>query len=584
MMRRLHWIAISSMTLGPLVGACTVDSELEAPGAGPEVDTDRTDLGGDGGTLVHLFEWKWGDIAEECETFLGPAGYAGVQISPPSEHIVHDTWWARYQPVSYRLDSRSGTREELIDMIERCDAAGVAIYADMVINHTAALDGGGVGTAGSQWSYKDHPELGYGPEHYHQTCAITDYGNAAEVQGCELLSLPDLDTSAPYVQERIAGYMRELLDLGVAGFRIDAAKHIAPGDIEDILSRAGNPPVFLEVIGAYGEAVQPSWYRHLGLVTEFAYSRDMGTVMLHGKLADLRYVGDGKLASGDALVFTDNHDNQRGHGAGYEPVTFKHGSLYNIANAFMLAWPYGRPKVMSSYEFADGDQGPPAGSGGCDQPDRVCEHRWTTIANMVEFRRQTAGQLVTRWWDNGNDRIAFGRGDRGFVAINAEASRMAETLATGLPAGVYCDIASGDGDSQACAGPTVFVDSNGYATFYAEPETATAVHVGARLADVRDGDVHFTCHGGDTYEGQSVYVVGNVPELGNWDPAQAIKLEPEHYPSWARTVSLGTSRDIEWKCLKRDDADPAAGIEWQQGGNNALTTPAAGAVLANGSF
>ena len=33
--------------------------------------------------FVHLFEWKWTDIAKECETHLGPKGYAAVQISPP---------------------------------------------------------------------------------------------------------------------------------------------------------------------------------------------------------------------------------------------------------------------------------------------------------------------------------------------------------------------------------------------------------------------------------------------------------------------------------------------------------------------
>lgn len=31
-------------------------------------------------TIVHLFEWKWDDIAAECEDFLAPKGYAGVQV------------------------------------------------------------------------------------------------------------------------------------------------------------------------------------------------------------------------------------------------------------------------------------------------------------------------------------------------------------------------------------------------------------------------------------------------------------------------------------------------------------------------
>lgn len=32
-------------------------------------------------TIVHLFEWTWKDIAKECEDFLGPQGYGGVQVS-----------------------------------------------------------------------------------------------------------------------------------------------------------------------------------------------------------------------------------------------------------------------------------------------------------------------------------------------------------------------------------------------------------------------------------------------------------------------------------------------------------------------
>lgn len=31
--------------------------------------------------IVHLFEWKWSDIALECERFLAPRGFAGVQVS-----------------------------------------------------------------------------------------------------------------------------------------------------------------------------------------------------------------------------------------------------------------------------------------------------------------------------------------------------------------------------------------------------------------------------------------------------------------------------------------------------------------------
>lgn len=59
----------------------------------------------------------------------------------------------------------------------------------------------------------------------------------------------------------------------------------------------------------------------------------------------------------NVLNFIDNHDNQRS-----EPpnvVIYKDGSAYKLAVGFMLAWPYGIPRVMSSYYFDSHDQGPP---------------------------------------------------------------------------------------------------------------------------------------------------------------------------------------------------------------------------------
>ncbi|KHJ99109.1 hypothetical protein OESDEN_00902 [Oesophagostomum dentatum] len=81
-------------------------------------------------TMVHLFEWKWTDIAAECENFLQYFGYGAVQVSPPSEHITLTQngdmpWWIRYQPVSQKLISRSGNEDQFKDMINRCNKVGV---------------------------------------------------------------------------------------------------------------------------------------------------------------------------------------------------------------------------------------------------------------------------------------------------------------------------------------------------------------------------------------------------------------------------------------------------------------------------
>ena len=51
------------------------------------------------------------------------------KVSPPTEHAItladSNSWWQRYQPVSYKLESRSGTALEFADMVSRCNAVGV---------------------------------------------------------------------------------------------------------------------------------------------------------------------------------------------------------------------------------------------------------------------------------------------------------------------------------------------------------------------------------------------------------------------------------------------------------------------------
>lgn len=46
---------------------------------------------GQKGAIVELFGWPWNDIAKEC-VFLGKAGYMGVKIWPPNEHV----WGSNY--------------------------------------------------------------------------------------------------------------------------------------------------------------------------------------------------------------------------------------------------------------------------------------------------------------------------------------------------------------------------------------------------------------------------------------------------------------------------------------------------------
>jgi hypothetical protein len=89
----------------------------------------------------------------------------------------------------------------------------------------------------------------------------------------------------------------------------------------------------------------------------------------------------------------------------------------------------------------------------------------------------------------------------------------------------------------------------------------------------------FVCENGLTTWGDSVYVVGNIPLLGEWRPEAATLLSPDGpYPTWTRSIGgLPPGTQIEWKCIKRQESgDPPLVREWQGGENNRFTTPATG--------
>lgn len=166
-----------------------------------------------------------------------------------------------------------------------------------------------------------------------------------------------------------------------------------------------------------------------------------------------------------------------------------------MATAFHLAWGFGIPRIMSSFAFTNTDQGPPQdGSGNIISPTFnadgscgggwVCEHRWSQIYNMIKFRNAVGSAAVANWWDNGSNQIAFSRGSYGFIVFNGDGSNLSQNLATGLPAGNYCDVGTGSKVGNSCTGQTITVGGDGRATFNLASGAADgfiAIHVDARL-------------------------------------------------------------------------------------------------------
>lgn len=203
--------------------------------------------------------------------------FALKQVSPVTENVIVEgrPWYERYQPISYKLTTRSGNDIEFADMVRRCNAVGVRIYVDIVINHMTAVHATNIGTGGSTANpnERSYPEVPYIGAHFNSPiCGINDYNNPYEVRNCELVGLRDLNHTIPYVREKIVAFMNQLINHGVAGFRVDAAKHMWPFNLKEIYKmlkplniehgfvEGSQPYIAQEVIDLGGESIKYSEY------------------------------------------------------------------------------------------------------------------------------------------------------------------------------------------------------------------------------------------------------------------------------------------------------------------------------------
>lgn len=147
-----------------------------------------------------------------------------LQVSPIQENVIvaNRPWWERYQPISYKWYTRSGTPDEFREMVRRCNNVGVRTYVDVVFNHMTGDHDNARGTGGSTANTHNlsYPAVPYSQYDFHYPCAITNYRDPGNVRNCELSGLHDIDQSKEYVREKIVNFLNEAVDAGVAGFRL----------------------------------------------------------------------------------------------------------------------------------------------------------------------------------------------------------------------------------------------------------------------------------------------------------------------------------------------------------------------------
>lgn len=199
------------------------------------------------------------------------------------------------------------------------------------------------------------------------------------------------------------------------------------------------------------------------------------------------------------------------------------------------------------------------------------------IQVLTELRQNSLaiqrGSYTQRWV---NDDILVYERKEGNDVVTVALNRGPATSVT------VSNLALQDGNHINLIGDDNVSVTGGQATFHLAQNQAVVLHaVDSGSVDPTLKSVTFTCYNGYTNLGQSVYAVGSVAQLGNWMPTDAVKLAPTQYPTWSATIRVPATQSIEWKCLKRNETNPALNVVWQSGANNQLHSSSS---ASQGSF
>lgn len=384
--------------------------------------------------ILHAFDWTYADVGAKAVE-IKSLGYKAVLVAPPiKSNSGNSAWWQRYQPQDPRvIDHNKGNKQTFQSMINALNAQGVAVYADIVLNHMAnerygATDFPGtaaVNTYKSNMTYWNNQKLFgdlnygiFGSGDFNPANCIQNYNDVWQVQNWRLCGgsgdtgLPDLNPNSWVVTQQ-RSYLSALKTMGVKGFRVDAAKHMTMYHINEIFTSTikSGMYVFGEIItsgGAgnneYDSFLSPYLYYTDHKAYDFPLFNTVRNAFLpSGSMSSLvnpLSVGQA-LQNARAVTFTVTHDIPTNSGFRY---LIMDSTDEKLAYAYIMGRDGGKPLIFSD-------------STGTDAGRWVNAYKADHIKKMITFHNRTQGQGMEVLAHN-SCAILFRRGEEGVVGIN----------------------------------------------------------------------------------------------------------------------------------------------------------------------
>lgn len=271
-------------------------------------------------------------------------GVEGIWLTPIFKSISYH----KYDVMDYyQIDPDFGTMEDLYELIQLCHSRDVQIILDLPINHTATSN---------TWfsSFRVAHQQGDVTSEYYDYYSYTDtpgdgrtyqpITGTNEYYECNFsASMPELNFDNEAVRQEVVNIAKHYLDLGVDGFRFDAAKYIYFGDTERSADfwdwymaelRAIKPDIYTVAEVWDGDAATYPYFTSTNCFN-FTLSQINGQIAVAAKAGDVNvltgyyelYLSEIQARNPDAMLvsFISNHDMDRA--AGFLTVASGHAKV-----------------------------------------------------------------------------------------------------------------------------------------------------------------------------------------------------------------------------------------------------------------
>lgn len=500
--------------------------------------------------------------------YLKGLGVTALWLNPLFEQVealfidqaaIHGYWTKDFKRLNSRyiskneepsLNKTQETRNTVFDrLIEELHKRNMKLVLDIVCNHSNPDFSGKKGEL-----YDDGVKIADFNDDknnwYHHYGLVTNWEDEWQVQNCELSGLATFNENNPEYREYIKSAIKQWLDRGVDALRVDTVKHMPIWFWQEFNAdiQKHKPDVFI-----FGEWIHsnPQNDRSVEFANESGMSildfglclairealglwAEQGFYLIQDVLdLDHRYYSATEL-----ITFIDNHDMHRFQTLNPAPEVLQLAIALIMTTRGIPCIFYGTEQYLHNDTNADRN---PYGNN--DPYNRPMMEKWDIetplyrdIRLLSGLRRLNPAVSMGSQWQKyiTPDTYCYARRYRDsvvFVALNRGDTVTLPEVETDLP----------DGEHRCVLTRHKYEVKDGklYNLQLEARGVIVISHVGERVK--AQTIVRAQLNGVQTQPGEVVAIIGDCPELGNWDIAKAYKLEYINTNTWFAEIPFNES-------------------------------------------